>query len=291
MQTIFARYFFSFSLSWTIYFSAVLSFADSLPSPEEVQIGNLTRSADFVSELGDIEMRWPREIERCFGQVPNRAMADALTLARRVLLRFPFPKEVKNSQASWNIVFTDEKSAESQFPGNVIMGRHPGFMLPPNKIYIIADFISPDCDLKKAEVDLLLRRVLVHEIGHVIEFTMLGEEFGKERARAEGFASWFELEALRGMSKKAGEEIEQDFLKQARAEYSKKGFDPRKFSGTSGGYALWAMYFQALVERKGFGALARGYKTAKETGKPLFEVIERESGFGVEDAGKALRAG
>jgi hypothetical protein len=165
---------------------------DSIAAPEEMKVGRDTRNAIFTTDLGPMRVKWSRSIERCFSATPSRAVSAAAQAVNRALKSGRFASEIKSPRREWSLAFIDRTSAISQFPLKLTVGRHPGFMIPPSKIYIVPDLIATDCQ-NQAIADEYMAQVLLHEMGHVIEYLLLGErEADSDRQRAEGFASWFE---------------------------------------------------------------------------------------------------
>ena len=69
-------------------------------------------------------------------------------------------------------------------------------MTPPANIYVVAQRVVAGCGgskkVKTSVADSELAEVLLHEMGHSIEYQLLAQGIGRERARSEGFATWFE---------------------------------------------------------------------------------------------------
>jgi hypothetical protein len=207
-----------------------------IAEPEDVQLTGSVRSSSFSTDLGKMEVRWQRKTEECFGKSPGKAVADAARTVNRALKSARFSAEAKRPARDWQIVFTDREAAVSQFPASISIGGHPGFMVPPSNIYIISDFIPGSCSGSPV-ADSVLEQVLLHEMGHVIEHTLLeGSKVAPDRARSEGFASWFE---------------------QYSAEYA-------AFDGSPQAYAVSGLRFRAIVDRKGVSGLMRVYSVMAE---------------------------
>ena len=231
----------------------------SIPSPEDVELDGTVRTASFVTDLGPIDVKWPLSVERCFGRSPARAVDDAAATVNKALASARFPPEVKNGSRRWTLAFTDRAAAIKQFPAALTIGGHPGFMLPPNQIYLIADFISPTCD-RTGVADAVLTQVLLHEMGHVIEFLILGNEFGLDRPRAEGFASWFEQYSA-DFSRAIPKNSVRAYYRKLAAEALKTL--PAPFDGTPYDYARAALKFDAIVNKRGVSGLMGLYDVMK----------------------------
>lgn len=244
----------------------------AIPQAEDVEILGGVKTAEFVTDLGPIAVKWPRSVERCFGRSPAKAVADAAQTVNRALASAPFPPSVKNRSRAWSLVFTDKATALREFPASLTIGGHPGFMVPPNNIYLITDYISPSCDPSQM-ADSLLAQVLLHEIGHVIEFLMLGKDFGLDRQRAEGFASWFEQyssDYSRVIPKGSVKEYYRKLATEAMRSM------PAPFAGTAYDYARAALQFEAIVSRKGLNSLMSVYSAMSSEGLSFTQALEKQ---------------
>lgn len=234
-----------------------------IAEPEDVQLTGSVRSSSFSTDLGKMEVRWQRKTEECFGKSPGKAVADAARTVNRALKSARFSAEAKRPARDWQIVFTDREAAVSQFPASISIGGHPGFMVPPSNIYIISDFIPGSCSGSPV-ADSVLEQVLLHEMGHVIEHTLLeGSKVAPDRARSEGFASWFEQYSA---------EYARDIPKGAVTEYydnlARQGLSGdggvSAFDGSPQAYAVSGLRFRAIVDRKGVSGLMRVYAVMAE---------------------------
>ncbi len=248
----------------------------TIASPEEVKLQGPAGRASFVTDLGPMEVRWPRSVEQCFGRSPARAAADAAAAVNRALKSARFSTEVKYTRQEWSLVFTDRATAIREFPTSLTLGGHPGFMIPPSQIYIISDFISPDC-APGGVADAVLTQVLLHEMGHVVEYVLLaGGQMDGDRQRAEGFASWFEQ-----YSADFASIIPRGSVKGFYRGLAAQGLasPSKEFTGTAQDYAVAALAFQAIVDRKGVHGLMKVYSEMVAQGIPLMAAVEREFGW------------
>lgn len=249
---------------------------DEIVNPQELKLGGDARSATFGTELGPVTMRWSRSIERCFTSAPSRAVGDAIKAVNRVLKGGRFTADIKRARREWSLAFTDKATAFAQFPVALTLGQHPGFMIPPSQIYIITDFITPDCG-GSGVADELLAQVLLHEMGHVVEYLLLGEsQTLYDRERSEGFASWFEQYAAEessvipsGSVKRYYDELARDALKNGAS----------AFQGTAADYARASLPFQAVVRKKGIATLMDVYKRIREEHLTWLEAITAATGW------------
>lgn len=245
---------------------------DEIAAPEDLDVGNDARVASFTTDVGPMNVRWSRSVEKCFKNPPSRAVGEAAQALNRALKSGRFTSEVKYSRREWSLAFIDKTSAFSQFPTALSLGGHPGFMIPPSRIYIITDFVAPDC-LQQQLADEALTQVLLHEMGHVVEYLMLGEQSNTfDRQRAEGFASWFEQYSADFATTISRGSVREQYAALARSAPPLTG---RSFSGSAGDYALAALPFQAIVYRKGISGLMKVYQSMREDRVPFYDAVER----------------
>jgi len=249
---------------------------DQIAPPSEVDLGNEARTAQFATDLGPMRVRWPRSIERCFSSSPSRAVGDAAIGVNRAIKSGRFTTDLKHVHRDWDLVFTDKATALAQFPVALTLGGHPGFMIPPNRIYIITDFVAPNCDGAKIG-DEVLAQVLLHEMGHVLEYLLLGEHASNsDRQRAEGFASWFEqysAEFTRGIPPGQVREYYARLAKQALEQGA------GSFTGSGQDYAYAALQYQAIVKRRGVSGLMQVYQVMRESHIPFHDAVQRAIGW------------
>jgi hypothetical protein len=248
----------------------------AIANPQDVKLQGPAGRASLTTDLGPMEVRWPRSVEQCFGRSPARAAADAAAAVNRALKSARFSTEVKYARQEWAIVFTDRATAIREFPTALTLGGHPGFMIPPSQIYIIADFISPDC-AAGGVADAVLTQVLLHEMGHAVEYVLLGGvEMDTDRQRAEGFASWFEQ-----YSADFASIIPRGSVKSFYRTLATQGLAAPSggFNGTAQDYAVAALAFQAIVDRKGIHGLMKVYSEMAAQGMPLMGAVEQEFGW------------
>jgi hypothetical protein len=249
---------------------------EEIAAPEDLNVGKDTRVASFTTDVGPMKVRWSRSIERCFSSAPSRAAGEAAQALNRALKTGRFDAEVKYARREWSLAFIDKASAFSQFPIALSLGGHPGFMIPPSRIYIITDFVAPDCSLPPV-ADQVLTQVLLHEMGHVVEHLMLGEQNDRfDRQRAEGFASWFEQYSADFADDIPRDSVRRQYESFARATPPLAG---RSFTGSAGDYAVASLPFQAIVYRKGISGLMKVYQSMRDDHLPFYDAVERGVGW------------
>lgn len=230
-------------------------------SPQEIELSGLERKASLASPIGRIELRWTRETERLFGQTPERATIGAATTVAKALRQSSFPTRVKSINPNWNIVFLNKDLKAGQVPNILLSNCHPGWMTPPANIYIASEQAAGSCAGSQALAgkiaDARLSRVLIHEIGHAVEYA-LGPNIPLDRARSEGFATWFEVFAGRysGILDAGSILSEQKFL--ARQKITTANYE---FNGGAEDYALASSIFHVLTEDRAVSDLTRVYDT------------------------------
>jgi hypothetical protein len=188
-------------------------------------------------------------------------VADAASAVNKAIKSGRFMSEVKAGRKDWSLVFTDKKSALSQFPMALSLGGHPGFMIPPSQIYIISDFISPDCSAGDV-TDATLAQVLLHEMGHVIEYLLLGDQLmDGDRRRAEGFASWFEIYASDFSSAISRGQVREYYRQLAEQSLASRS---SQFTGSAQDYGRSAFDFIAITDRRGISGLMDVYAAMRD---------------------------
>jgi len=257
----------------------------NIPKTEDVELRGAVRSESFSTPLGTMDVRWPRSVEKCFGRSPSRAISEAASSVNRALRSARFDESIKSERRDWSLVFIDRASAVSQFPMALSLGGHPGFMVPPNQIYMVVDYISPNCSAS-GDVDALLTQVLLHEMGHVLEFALLDGTGGDDRKRAEGFAAWFE-----GYSSKFSSTIKKGSVQQGYRALvqSYDGVGASAFSGSGEDYALASLEFEAVVERKGVSGLMSVYETMARDRCSFYEALQKRYGWDRKDLQREVK--
>jgi hypothetical protein len=240
-----------------------------LAAPQDIELEGSIRRAEINSALGPIELRWPRSVERLFGRTPERAMAEAALAVSRALKQGNFPPQLQKLRLSWQVVFMDGEPPSGQVPATLVNRCHPGWMTPPSNIYVVAQRVVGKCQGKAAAssvADADLTQLLVHEIGHAVEYYILKGRGQREPMRAEGFASWFESYAsdFSGLIPKGLVERQHKQIA-AEAMSARPGSWQFQYSGAD--YARSSMYFHGIVDRYGLSGLLRVYGAiSKENG-------------------------
>jgi hypothetical protein len=239
------------------------SFADpELSKPSEIDIGSSIRRVNIASPMGRVSLKWARSAETLFGRTPERALADAMATVHKALLRFSSSQPFADPNFEWDVVVMDEKLPTTQIPRQLVQDCHPAWMVPPSNIYVVAQRVAAGCSggssLIQHDADAALARALIHEIGHAVEFALIQNRAPMVRARAEGFATWFEHFASDYSSLIAKGSIERGHRIAAKALLRAGGF-PQVFKGTYDDYVVASLPFYAIEERKGVHGIEAVY--------------------------------
>lgn len=256
---------------------APLESSSYLAKPDEISLSGNQRTESISSSVGTIHLRWPRKVESLFGRTPLRAMTDAAGTVSRAVKNAAFPSRVQTLNLEWNVVFMDESLPEGQIPAQLVSNCHPGWMTPPANIYIVAQRVAGGCGSSRSSAsvaDSQLAEVLVHEMGHAVEFYLLAPRGRPDRMRSEGFATWFERYA----AKYSAILNESDLERRAHeaAAYSFRQ-NPASFSfqGSFEDYARASFYFTALTSPRGLPGLMDVYEAMASSGLPFPEAIAK----------------
>jgi hypothetical protein len=257
-----------------------------IPKTEDVQLNGLYRTSSFSTDIGRMEVRWLRESERCFSKSPSRIVAEAASAVNRALKTARFATEAQDRRGDWSLVLVDKATAVSQFPMALSLGGHPGFMVPPDQIYIVVDYLVPACRAG-SEGDGKLLQVLLHEMGHVIDFALMnGVVTGGDRKRSEGFASWFE-----GYASRYAAEIPKGSVVGMYRDLAQRseGVGSPDFQGSGEDYGVAAMEFEAIVHRKGIAGLMLLYGTMRDDRCDMYEAMRKRFGWDARDLKREVK--
>ena len=258
----------------------------TVPGADDITIRGGSRSSSFSTPLGTVEVKWPRQVEQCFGKSPNRAISEAASAVNRALRTARFDQSIQAQRRDWSFVLIDRANAVSQFPMQLSMGGHPGFMVPPNNIYIVTDYISPNCQ-KGGDSDVMLTQVLLHEMGHVLEYALLGgRDFSSERKRAEGFAAWFEGYSAQYASTIPKGRVQERYRSMIQSD-ARVGSS--SFAGTGEDYAIASLEFEAIVARKGVSGLMDVYETMGKDRSSFYDAVKKRCGWDQKDLQREVK--
>ena len=247
-----------------------------MAAPHEIKHKGLVRKENMTSPLGRIELSWPREVEAYFGRSPKREVLDVARAVSKTLKSTSFPTKIRLLDTDWKIVFLGKDLAASQIPAYLRSACHPGWMTPPTNIYIAAEKIATQCGRKKlspSQASDYMVETLAHEMGHVIEAAILGNNFNSDRPRAEGFATWFEVHVAKYSSLLSESALENKVFKLAR------GFTGGGFDGSAGAYGIASIPFFALVDRRGVSGLMNVYQHMLSSGQSFDQSYGQVTGW------------
>ncbi len=249
-----------------------------LAAPQEIKLDGNVRKVSLATSLGRMELRWPRKVELLFGRTPERALQDAAMAVNKFLQR-GFPPIFRESP-DWQVVFMDAELPEKQIPAYLVSNCHPAWMTPPANIYVVAQRVAEGCGdekLKPNVADGELAAVLIHEIGHAVEFQLTGGTDPMDRARAEGFAAWFETVGSDYSSETKKGLTRSRYLRAATLNYSPER--AQMFGGGFEDYAIASMRFHAIVGKRGVPGLMRIYKKMAMAEVPFSSALKSELGW------------
>ena len=251
---------------------------DQMASPDQVALEGNIREEDIGTPIGRIKLRWPRSAETLFGRTPLRAMTDAARTVSKAIRANSFPNYIQDMNMEWQVVFMDADLPETQIPAYLRTNCHPGWMTPPANIYIVADRIAGGCSGSHSTAsvaDSQLTEVLVHELGHAVEYFMLKYSAEHDRMRAEGFATWFEIYAANYSSVLNRSELQRRTYDSARRAVRR---DPNSFTFTGSGedYARASMFFSAIEDRQGVNGVVQVYQSMVNNRLDFFGAVQKE---------------
>jgi hypothetical protein len=250
---------------------------NSLAKPQELDLGSSVRREQLSTPLGRIHLRWDRGVEKFFSRSPHRAVSDAVDTINRFLRRagvIPY-RLIPRELTEWHIVVMDENVPSEQVPSYLVNNCHPGWMTPPTNIYLVGQRVVAGCGgqrrLSQTEADQELSRVILHEFGHVVEYYLLNGMMGRDRARAEGFASWFEQTSSEFSRLIPSGSTRLRYMKLAKSALDKGYSFSQSFGGGAHDYAVASLLFVAIADRRGLDDVITIYEQyAQQKGRESF---------------------
>jgi hypothetical protein len=250
----------------------------TLEKPHEVRLTGAARDFNFSTAFGRLRIRWQVASTDYFGKEPYYVVKESWEQAAKTLSRRQFPAALRSSPFDWNLVFMDEAATVRVYP----FGKqdcHPAWITPPADIFVSAFYIGTGCRqgvLPEQEARNRLRGTLYHEFGHAIEYQLLGAAVkGAERYHSEGFAEWFEVQALsdHGLSGEARQ------IQQGSKKHFLENWNPKTFSGSNSDYYRAYAMIESIVKKRSLSGLLRVYEVIKREEIPFDAAVKKELGW------------
>ncbi|MGI6679909.1 MAG: hypothetical protein ACOX3T_00195 [Bdellovibrionota bacterium] len=269
---------------------------ENLALPNEIKLKGKEGNDTVYTSLGNVKIKWSREVKSLLGKNPQRVISNAMSAANRAIRSSSFNQKLGDLNLDWNIVFFGKDIPSKQVPSYLITNCHPGWMVPPNNIYIAVDRVYNGCGsrisrnkgaLEQTIGDAELEHVILHEIGHAVEYQLLSKnllsknlsnenlsgenllsenllsESIRDLKRSEGFATWFSI-----FSAKYSNKLDSDALLSYYKGLSDEAIrrEPKTFvfSGSSYDYARAAMYFCEIEKKRGVSGILKLYEKIRE---------------------------
>lgn len=252
-----------------------------LAQPKDIQLKGNVREEQMSSPIGSVHLRWPRKVENLFGRTPLRATAEAARTVARALQSPGFPAELQTMSLDWQIIFLDENLPDTQIPSRLISNCHPGWMTPPANIYVVAQRVASGCTAQNVSTSIAdpeLTFVLLHEMGHAVEYALLAQRLSPDLLRSEGFAVWFSLFAANYSPLLSLGEVKQRIASLARQSLREDG-PTFRFKGSAADYGRASLYFSAIVKQRGIRGLVSVYQQMASRGTDFFSAVEASLGW------------
>lgn len=232
-------------------------------SPDQVTLEGAQKNFTFTTPVGRLQIRWQVKSTPFFGREPYFIVKEAWIDAARSLARRSFPVAIRSAKFDWKLVFLDAQATARTYPWGV-GDCHPAWIRPPADIFVSAFYIGTGCgrgQLPEHEARQRLVGTLYHEFGHAVEYQLMGLERGsRERYHSEGFAMWFEAEALsdHGRSSEAAK------LRAASKRHFREDWDPTTFDGSFEDYVRAFAMIDAIVAERDLRRLIKIYERLAE---------------------------
>ena len=227
--------------------------------------------------LGAMTFFSPRTLQRHIDRDPRAIVVGAFGRAQRILQSNDFPTFLRGTKYDWQLFF--ESSKQHRGAGHLSSQRcHAAWMGPPANIFIAADRLASNCgtaDRPPHKIASELHSVMVHEIGHAIEFQLMGKGFGRrQRWHSEGFASWFETLS----DGKSTPNSRQEMYRAAQRSFS-EDWRPVLFKGAKTDYARSFAMIATVAERTSILTLLKVYQEMDDTNCRFDQAVERVVGW------------
>lgn len=233
------------------------------------------------SPLGRITLFSSRTLEPHVASDPARIIVSAFGHAQRILQSNDFPSFLSAAEYDWQI-FVESTRLRDFLKGTLSSARcHAAWMGPPANIFIAADRLASNCGTfyrSAEEVAEDLHEIMVHEIGHALEFQLMGRGFGRrQRWHSEGFASWFESLSDGSSNTFTHAEMFRKAQKSFNADWR-----PVHFKGSKADYVRSFAMIAALAERNSIPVLLKVYEVMDKQNCSFDQAVEQTVGWDME---------
>ncbi len=244
-----------------------------LGSEHETEKSDTVENRSISTSLGIVQLRYPRSLRSRLGFSPEKSIEDAWAKAAELMDATFLPEEDRRS-IPWNVSFIEDTALIQRNSRTSSSFCHTAFVGPPANIVIDVSRLLKPCSPRPSKPDhrSALDHSLIHEIGHVLEYRLLGSAFSRrQRWHGEGFASWFELQQSSITIRNAPPEFRSDALAALR-----RSWKTYTFAGSPQDYAASYALVASLAEIYGHGALVAVYRRMHADGCLFEEAVRRE---------------
>ncbi len=267
---------------------SVLEFARVLQLAPEFERVKAVPDPEFIShqvktELGNVFLRYPRNAVVLKVLSPVTSIRRSWEAGALAVLELGLPPLPKEDYPEWNVILTDQTRLEVNGSRVSSAFCHTALMGPPADIVIDGYRLLHPCDgTPVSNPERALQRSLVHEIGHGVEYQLLGNGFSRrQRWHAEGFATWFETWATGKLRGEDSGKV-QRLMREKAAKSFHKNWRPYLFLGSPEDYLTSYALIASVAERRPVADLVAVYRRSSEENLTLEQAVERQLGLNFE---------
>lgn len=240
-----------------------------------------SRKQSIRTSLGVVTIVWSSKVEQRLKKNPKHIIGQTFKHVAQVLSSEPFLQERLPVDRAWKVVLLNQmpKVAKS---GMLSASRcHSAWTGPPANIVVALDRLALGCSNVRRVVpsDQLgrgLREVLIHEIGHVLEFQLMGKAFGRrQRWHSEGFATWFE-ELAAGVEQSNSSRLSISRRRKKAREVYAADWRSYLFRGTVADYFRSYAFVAAVANSRSVAGLMAVYDRMDRENISFPSAVERE---------------
>ena len=245
----------------------------SLASVKDINLKRDEANDVVYTSLGNVNLKWAKDVKGLLGKNPKRVIGNAMNVVSKIISSTSLNQKLSNMNIDWNIVFMGKDIPNNQIPSYLITNCHPGWMVPPSDIYIAANSVYKGCNgnSNNEDADSELEQVLLHELGHAIEYRLLNNRNIRDLKRSEGFATWFAIYAA-GYSSNLDKGKLLSYYQNLAKTAIHNSPNVFNFSGSAYDYARASMYFYKIEQKQGVGGIIRLYDEIL-SGKSFLSVV------------------